>query len=690
MILCAAIVLRAGSTAFGGQQDRMPRLEEPQWLRLRINEVSVGAYAEGDFESTRYRDSNTEAFYERLFIGPLLGLNINGSVYHPNLLSFQLNGEGSAGWGYETVQTSSTRIKRDELEWLGRFNASAQIFDSKPINGTLWANYDHTFRDYDFFSRMTVDSWRYGGRATWHEGPWHLTLNYSRRDEDVYGRPYDVTVVEPVIINGVDTGAYTTNNVRRSGITTSSEDVLGFDARHERGHGGTTFNYTLNRYSREDAGVVGEGIDHYISLGDTETFGLARQHTFTANASYLHRENTAEPSQEITLGASLNLEHRPDRLWSRYDLHYDRYETGAFASDNYLAHGELKHQLYDSLTSTLILEGARNDVADAGFDSGNTHFGMGFQESYSKRLSSVSRLRVDNYFMATHVDADISGGIIPVRNELHAFPSAGGGTLQAVFLSRPNVRRNTIVVWSADRTREYTEGIHYTVRENGALTQIVPIIGGGVPIERNISVDYEADSATSGSYQTFNELVQVRFDLWNDLWGAYFRLNWLGSNAGEDMRVQDLLSYTIGTDASWRGFRAGAEYEMYDSSFSEYNTFRLFQAVSVNLDDRSTIGADFGQSWTDYTDSDRQESTYTFISRFRTALTGSLGVGLEGGIMVRRGDGVDQDMATARPAIDYVFGKTTIRAEYNFEYDLFLRQEERYRHMFVLRWRRVF
>lgn len=689
-VLISAAVLLRSITASAGQQDRMPRLEEPQWLRLRINEVSTGAYAEGDFENTRYRNSSTEAYYQRLFVGPLIGLNVSGSVYHPNLLTFQLNGEGSAGWGYEKIESGATSVKRDELEWLGRFNASVQIFDSKPVNATLFANYDHTFRDYDFFSRMTVESWRYGGRLTYHEGPWHLTLSYARRDEDVYGRPYDITTVEPIVIGGVDTGLFSTNSVRQSGITRSHEDVLGFDARHEREHGGTTFNYTLNRYSRQDAGVVGEGLDHYISAGDTETFGGNRQHTFSGNASYLHRENTDEPSQEITLGTSLNLEHRPDTLWSRYDLHYDRYETGSFDSDNYLSHNELRHQLYESLTSTLILEAARNDVTDSGFDSTTAHIGAGFQESYVKRLSSASRVRVDNYFMVTHVDTDSSGQVVPVRNETHAFPASAGGVLQPVFLSRPNIRRETIVVWNASRTREFTEGIHYTIRANGAMTQIVPTIGGGVPIERNISVDYDADAASSGTYQTLNDLFQVRFDLWNDLWGAYFRLNWLASNARADLRVQDLLSYTIGTDASWRGLRAGAEYEMYDSSFSEYNTFRLFQAVSANLDDRSTIGADFSQSWTEYTDSNRKEATYTFISRYRTALTRSFGISLEGGLMVRRGDGVDQDLATVRPALDYVFGKTTIRAEYNFEYDLFLNEEERERHMFLLRWRRVF
>lgn len=685
-----AFLLAQASVIRAGQVDRVPQIQEPQWVRLRITEVSAGAYAEGDYQETKFRNTDTTATHERLFVGPLVGLNLDGSLYHPNFFRFQANGEGSAGWGYEYLRSGGETVKRDELEWLGRFNSSAQILAGKPVSGSLFANYDHTYRDYDFFSRVIVNSWRYGGRVAYQEGPWNIAASYSRRDEDVLGRSYNVTNVAPVVVNGTNTGAFSTNVVRYDGRTRAHEDVVGFDVRHERDSGGTTFNYTLNQYSREDFGVSGEGTDHSLSLGDNERFGSTGQHSLYATTSYLHRENEVEPSDEITASLNLELEHRPETLWSRYSLNYDRYETGDFTSDNYLGRAELEHRLYQSLTSTLILEGAQSDLSDFGTSASTRRFGGGFQESYVKMLSSSHRLRLDNYFMVMHVETDQEGGIIGIRNERHAFPAGVGGVLQPIFLSRPYVRQFSIVVWDAARLRQFIRGVHYTVRQNGSLTQIVPIPGAGIPIDRVVSIDYDADPSPSGSYETINDTFQIRFDLFNNFWGLYGRVNWLGSNARSDLRVQDLLSFTFGTDVSWRWLRAGAEHEIYDSTFSSYSSSRLFQSVSLDLDERSTLGADFSQTWTEYTDADREEQTYTFISRYRHAFSRALSLNLEGGVMFRRGEGVDQDLATARPGLEWVFGRTTLRAEYNFEYNLFLNTEERYRHMFFVRCRRVF
>lgn len=685
----SAVLAGALLVAQGGQQERARVIEEPQWLRLNIREVSVGTYAEGDFQETTFRSSDTTATHERLFVGPLLGLVFDGSIYHPNFFRFQVNSEGSAGWGYEHLK-STTTVNRDELQWLGRFNASAQLFANKPVNASLFANYDHTYRDYDFFSRVIVDSWRYGGRVAYQQNPLYVSASYSRRDEDSQGESYFYTNIVPVEVNGTNTGAFTTNVVYYNGLTTSHEDVFGFDIRHERDSGGTTLNYTLNQYTRRDFDVTGTGTDHSVSAGDREHFGSTGQHSLYVSSSYLHRENEVEPSDEITAAANLDLEHRPERLWSRYSLNYDRFETGSFTSDNYLGHAELQHQLYNSLTSTLIAEAAENDLSDVGSSGMTRRYGGGFQESYTKMLSEDSRLQLNNYFMVTHVDTEQHGGVLNVRNERHSFGSGVGGVLQPVFLNRPFVRQSTIVVWDASRTRQFILGIHYTVRQNGAMTQIVPVPGAGIPIDRDVSIDYDADSSPSGSYETVNDVFQVRFDLFNHFWGIYGRINWLASNAREELRVQDLFSYTYGTDLSWRWLRVGAEREVYDSTYSAYNSTRLFQSVSVNLDERSTLGADFSQSWTEYTDAGREENNYTFISRYRNAFTRSLSFNLEGGVLLRRGEGVDQDLATVRPGVEWIFGKTTLRAEYDFEYNLFLNTEERYRHMFFLRCRRVF
>jgi hypothetical protein len=204
-----------------------------------------------------------------------------------------------------------------------------------------------------------------------------------------------------------------------------------------------------------------------------------------------------------------------------------------------------------------------------------------------------------------------------------------------------------------------------------------------------VLVDYKAEPAAAGSYESLSESCQVRVELFTNLWGIYGRVNLWRNNANPDMRVPNLTSYAIGTDLSWRIYRAGVEYEIYDSDLSRYRTARLFQSAAYKPDAASTLSLDVSEAWIEYTDARREEWDFRFISRYTHALTSTLRVSMEAGIDLRRGEDVDQTLAVARPGLEYSVGRTSLRAGYDFEYNLF-DQEERLRHMFFFRCRRTF
>jgi hypothetical protein len=674
----AVVAASCASARQAVAQLRTPRVQEPRWLTLQVSEVSGGVYAEGHHEETSFKNSDTTYSYDRLFVGPLVGVVLDGSVYHPNLVQFHINTEGAFGWAHQD-STSGSYSRNSQYEYLGRFSGTADIFDSKPLHGSVFGNYDHSFRDYDFFSRLTVDTWRYGARAVYTQAPWTLSTSYTHRDETSYGRAYTYTNI---------VSSVSTNVVRFNGVTTLRDDTVAADARHDRLQGGTSLNYTFNQYSRDDAGQIGNGQDHVVALGDNESFGSRGQHTLYSSASYTHRENDFEPSDEVTARSSLNLEHRPD-LSSLYDLNYDRFEAGSFQADNYYGQAHLRHQLYESLVSTLILEAADNESRDAGGNGFTRRYGGGFAESYTKRLSAIARLRLNNTLLVNHVDAK---GISSVENETHSFTTGTGGAPPGnFFLNQANVKSSTIQIYNVSRTRAYTRGIDYLVFTEGALSRIQRLVNSGVPtMDDTVVVDYQAEPTPEGNYETLSEAFSVRVDFWNNFWGIYSRVNLFANNAQDELRVQDLFSIAVGTDLTWRWLRAGAEYEYYDSTFSDYRSTHLYQGVSFNLDDRSSLSADLNETWTKYLNSGRDEQYYSFITRYRNALTTSLAFNIEGGVSRREGDGVEQTLATLRPSVDYSVGRTTLRAEYNYEYELYLGNEERSRHLFLVRLRRVF
>src|SRR5207302_6962387 len=123
---------------------------------------------------------------------------------------------------------------------------------------------------------------------------------------------------------------------------------------------------------------------------------------------------------------------------------------------------------------------------------------------------------------------------------------------------------------------------------------------------------------------------------------------------------------------------------------SDYRAARLFQTATFHLEEGSTLSLDLLESWIDYVTAHRQEQDYRFLTRYHRALTHRLGVDVDAGIDLRRGQGVDQLLATFRPTLKYIMGKMTVDAGYSYEYQLFLNNEEHNKQMFFLRLRRHF
>ena len=167
------------------------RAVDPQWFRLNgVPQASLDMEVESSTETTRIGGSGST--YDHTFITPLLGLQTSGSIYHPNLLAFDVNGE--LGWGWDAMTTSSpgSSQTRNENDQLLRYFAQIELLQSKPYNASLFASQDHTFRDYGTFDTFTVDSERYGGRVNWNQSNFSLNTDFGYRPERLVGNRRNV------------------------------------------------------------------------------------------------------------------------------------------------------------------------------------------------------------------------------------------------------------------------------------------------------------------------------------------------------------------------------------------------------------------------------------------------------------------------------------------------------------------
>jgi len=156
--------------------------EEPQWFKLNgPPEVSTGMELDSSTEDTRV--GGTSSTYEHLFITPTVGLRTQGSIYHPNLLTFDLNGE--LGWGWDTMTTKTAGVSQtvNESQDLLRYLAQVNILSAKPYNASFFASQDHTYQDFGSIDTFTVETTQYGGRINWSTESFNLMSDMGYRDE---------------------------------------------------------------------------------------------------------------------------------------------------------------------------------------------------------------------------------------------------------------------------------------------------------------------------------------------------------------------------------------------------------------------------------------------------------------------------------------------------------------------------
>ena len=681
-----AFIAAAGSAA---AQDFSQQIVEPQALRLQVSNAYVGCFINGDFQQTTTTGQTGADTYQRLFIGPDFGLDATGSIYHPNFINFTLDGDVSPGYLSEK-SNGAGNAGGGGLAVFGNYLANLTVLQEKPYSSTFYLSQSYSEQNNDFFNQEEVNTLRYGATLGYQAGPIPFTINAWRQQEDIYG--------------GLDNSS------------TQQESALTLDAKNQRTSGESALNYALTNYTLDNIGGHGGGVGQAVALSDFETFGANQQTKLNTTASYNEDNYTDSPIQNINASTNLSIEHTP-ALSSYYDASYNYTDSntddGNAKSNDFSADISLQHQLYESLTSTLLFQGlydsSTDNVADAtggppNSNSQTIQFGGGVTEQYTKHITPALRVSVGLSAIYQHTIQNDTGDAVIATNESHTFSSQ----TDSFFLSLPDVNQSSIIITdSKGSVPAYQAGIDYLVSENGALTMIRRTATSSIPENSKVLVTYSAAAAPSGQYNTLNSGVNVRFDLWNGLLGIYGRIDsvqnfgvtgaytplnsQLGNNSESSLpEAENISDYVFGADTTWRWLHAGAEYENYDSTFSSYNSARLFQSLSFKPDNVSTLNFNLNEALIHYVNNNTQEQDYSVIAQYHRGIMRNLKIDLETGIELRRGEGEDQTLIAVRPGLEFKVGELTVKMGYSLEYSNYLNSTVNMEQMFFIDARRTF
>ena len=619
---------------------------EPRWLRLNLPQASVGMDFEGLQETVKA--NGVTSTHDNLLLVPLVGLRLQGSAYHPNLMTFDLSGQGGVGWAHDSITSPGFSQVRNETQNLFTYLATVNFLSSKPYNGTFFASQDHTYNNYDFFNTVTADSTRYGGHVGWSTTSFNLNTDAGYRN---------------LLSSGMN------------GTSEVSETYLNFNGQNQREHGSAILTYNYDNLANQlNYGPVQSSVSQSVGVSDSETFGSRNQITASTGASYGWADYADRHARTLNLNENITVRHRPN-LESFMTLNYQHNQLEPATSDMFQGLAGIRHQLYDSLTSTLDLHGNKGSFAAENTSAQNDRYGVGLAEGYSKGLCSWAHLNLGGTAILDHQDHNSSGtGLLTIINESHVLKD-----ISVVFLNNPRVFPATIIVTGPGGIPTYVNGTDYRIISHGEMTEIqriptsIDLLDGST-----ILVSYSSDSSYTSSFDSINGSVSVRIDLFS-LVGVYGRYNAVDNNAPPEALAQTLSDWVGGVDVTWRWLRAGAEYEDYDSNFSQYRGTRIFQSLSFQLSDSSNLSFNFNQVFYKYPYGPDQ-TQYQCIGVFNTQISSWLNGNLETGYYRQDAMGTSQDLAAACAGLIFTHGKLTLKLGYQYNYQMIqMGQQERNR-----------
>ena len=140
----------------------------------------------------------------------------------------------------------------------------------------------------------------------------------------------------------------------------------------------------------------------------------------------------------------------------------------------------------------------------------------------------------------------------------------------------------------------------------------------------------------------------------------------MDNNAPPTVITETLTDLVGGMDYNWRWFRTGAEYEDYDSNFTQYDAMRFYQNFTFQIDRRSSLSFNFNETFYHYSVTGDQ-TLYQFTTRYNLQLWSSLSCYVQGGFESQDVQGTQQIDGSAQTGLSWSYGKLSVRT--GFEYN---------------------
>jgi hypothetical protein len=642
-VLCLlAVTARAQYRDWIGEEERV----NSRWIP-KMKYILIDTDAERDTF-----DSNVSGHQEvtRYYASPRVAVGWDNYIYHPYLLTYSALFEP----GYTWRRTTVGGIPNDSNEFTVNGKVNAELLSPKPYATSLTFDRGHDEVQYGFFNLASVDSQSWGVASGWRTGrlPVRFSFHEAREDADeLFQR------------------------------NLSTQRVLDLSGQNERrNHNLTFFNYQYSEYERttETSGFGGaihslssDSSSHRVDMQDTEHFERSILRTTMRFAA---RESNKTSANDLNGTANYDWD-LTDRLHNYYQGTYSQFSGDGFDSKNIYASAGLRHQLYESLTSTLDVHGGWATSGNGTDSSDSMNGGVTVSEDYSKRLGTWGRLSLSDSAGVNFNSQSSSSGILLIANESHVVPANSivrlsrtrAVSLQSVTSS------NIVLVAGQDYTVIYSEPWQIQFNQFGP-NHIQP---GAV-----VEVTYRIDNPTANT-TSFSDAVQVRLSFLNEMASFYARYSFTDNRSSSpNIIVENENMFQTGANFAWKRLVLNADYTDERSTFFALKSFTVTESYSADLTDNSTLGINMNQQWAENESLGgpvdtrlKQSSTfYNLMVSYDWRPTQRLSLKNEIGYQRQSGFNMDQNLLAARSYLNWMIGKIQLSTGYEHENVDYLRQ----------------
>jgi len=618
-ILVFGILLPLGSIA---QDLRYPnRPFQPMMVHA---ELELGA-------GYRREESNTNQIYNLWETPVLYGgflLNTSSYILNPGIMVLDIGGE----YNPELKREQQIVIPdRTEARTLKRLEAGLDLLRSKSLNLGAFAKYTEGYTNRENITNLKTNAFNFGGYLNWSNRFLPFRMTYDQGDweeiETETGRSYTTS------------NSRLQANVNKSFSKRDKNEFIYFHRDYQR----------INTFAAETRNI-------------SDNFNLNNRIFFDNNQKYFLRSLISGTDQigtdafrrifvneNLTLDLPQNLD-----LVGNYTYSTNKREVQNIKQHNIRT--LLRHQLYESLTSSLLYE--FNRTTQTYYFERRNKFGIDLR--YEKKIPFQGRLLISGELYKQPLKHESESLLLKILDEEHILRD---GELE--LLDRPNVILSSVLVKDPTGTIIYQEYLDYVLIEQNVYIEIQRVAGGQIPNNSAVLVDYTIQQEGSYEYHIDYYRVHARLMIYNRLLEVYYtraQQDYSNQVNTENVTLNYLTQNIYGTKLEYKFASLGVEYEDYNSSITPFTLWRYYLQLQGNA--KGKLLYSVNGNYRDYhmLYNNTYQTYADVMGNLAYSISPAARISFEMGYRKQIGEGIDLDLYTSRLEFNLNYRKLFLKA----------------------------